>query len=82
MQIHPPRIRIAVALLMLGTARIRADDTPGVFLVDLHSHAKSGPSIGDDRREQLGKQAKRFKQAGFDAVFHTPHSDLCKDPED
>ena len=74
-------IRLALAALLLGNARLAAGDAHDVYLVDLHSHAKSGPFVRDDGREELDEQAKRFHKAGFDAVFHTPHSDLTQDPD-
>jgi hypothetical protein len=60
---------------------LRADEAFRVFVVDLHSHARSGPFVRDDGKEKLDEQADRFGRAGFHAVFHTPHSDLTKDPE-
>jgi len=75
------RIAFVLASLPALAALVSAQDAQEIYLVDLHSHAKPGPFIRDDGREELGEQAKRFRKAGFDAVFHTPHSDLTRDPE-
>jgi len=71
---------LALIFLLLFAAPLDAGDSPRVHLVDLHSHLRSGPHVRDDGSEELDARLDRFRKAGFDAVFHTPHSDLNDDP--
>jgi len=71
---------VLTVAVLAASPPLQAGDGASVFLVDMHSHTAPGPHLRDDGKEALAAQAERAHEAGYHAIFHTPHSDLNTDP--
>lgn len=71
-----------LALVGPFSSEIRAEGLgkSNIYVVDIHSHTKPTDFLKDDGKESLASQASRYSDAGYQAIFHTPHSDYTTDP--
>jgi hypothetical protein len=75
-------IAVCLLLTMLSPmSTVVAADQSNTYGVDVHSHTKSEPFTNDDGSQTLASQADIASAAGYDVIFHTPHSDYKSGPQ-